>query len=204
MRLPISRAHRSTYLDCRDRFWRLAVNNGWRVFYLGGAPGVAQTGAANLRGRWPGAEIATHHGYFDPDGWDSEEVLRKIAGFRPDVLFVGMGMPLQEEWTARVFDELPPCVVFTVGAAFDYEAGAVPTPPRWTGQLGLEWLFRFAAEPRRLFFRYFIEPWTLVPAMVADARGYHAPSARRAAAKSDGSSAPTRGSRSRGASAGSR
>ena len=55
-----------------------------------------------------------------------------------------------------------------VGAAFDYEAGAIPTPPRWTGRMGVEWLFRLMAEPRRLVFRYLIEPWTLIGPAFAD------------------------------------
>ncbi|MGZ8370355.1 MAG: WecB/TagA/CpsF family glycosyltransferase, partial [Caulobacteraceae bacterium] len=58
--------------------------------------------------------------------------------------------------------------VFTVGAAFDYEAGAVPTPPRWTGRLGVEWLARFLVEPRRLFTRYFVEPWSLIGPALGD------------------------------------
>jgi N-acetylglucosaminyldiphosphoundecaprenol N-acetyl-beta-D-mannosaminyltransferase len=203
MRQPISRTHRSTYLGWRDGFWRAAVHNRWRVFYLGGAPGVAQAGAANLRGRWPGADIAVHHGYFDADGWESEEVLAKIAGFRPDVLLVGMGSPRQEIWTLRALEQLPACVIFTVGAAFDYEAGAVALPPPWTSPLGLERLWRSLADPRRLF-SYLVEPWSLLPALAEDVRAYHAPSARSSAARSAGSSAPMRGSRSAGASLGSR
>lgn len=167
---PISRAHRSTYLDWREEFWRLAVTNGWRVFYLGGAPGVAERAAGAIRGRWPGAEIGVRDGFFDAAGPENEAVLAEIAAFRPDVLFVGMGMPRQEAWAAAVLDRLPPCVVFTVGAAFDYEAGVVPTPPRWTGRVGLEWLWRFGAEPRRLFTRYFLEPWSLLPQALGDLR----------------------------------
>ena len=165
---PLSRAHRSTYLDWREAFWRLAQQQGWRVFYLGGAPGVAETAAAKIRERWPGAVIGVRDGYFDLSS--SQEVLREIQAFRPNILFVGMGMPRQEVWTLEALPHLPPCVVFTIGAAFDYEAGAIPTPPRWTGRVGLEWFWRFASEPRRLFTRYFIEPWWLVPAAIADLR----------------------------------
>jgi len=164
---PIRRRHRSTYLDWREDFWRLAVHYGWRVFYLGGAPGVAETAAGAIRGRWPGAEIGVRDGFFR---LDDPAVVAEVAAYRPDVLFVGMGMPRQEAWTAAALDRLPPCVVFTVGAAFDYEAGAVPTPPRWTGRVGLEWFWRFCAEPRRLFIRYFVEPWSLLPQAFDDLR----------------------------------
>jgi N-acetylglucosaminyldiphosphoundecaprenol N-acetyl-beta-D-mannosaminyltransferase len=135
---------------------------------LGGAPGVAETAAANIRKRWPGAVIGVRDGYFDVAR--DEGVRAEIAAFRPDILFVGMGMPRQEEWTAAAYDALPPCVVFTVGAAFDYEAEVVPTPPRWTGRMGLEWLWRFGAEPKRRFTRYFVEPWLLIPAALGDLR----------------------------------
>ena len=95
----------------------------------------------------------------------------QIAAWRPDVLFVGMGMPREEQWIARHYRHLPPCVVFPVGAAFDYEAGAVPTPPRWTGRLSVEWLYRFATEPRRLFTRFFVEPCSLIGPALADLGG---------------------------------
>ncbi len=166
--LPISRRHRCTYLDWRELFWSLASARGWRVFYLGGEPGIAASGAAAVKQRWPGAAIIVRHGRFEPSrtGPENAEVLAAIGSAQPHVLFVGMGMPRQEAWILDNLDRLGGCVIFSVGAAFDYEAGAIPTPPRWTGRMGLEWLFRFASEPRRLFSRYMIEPWSLIlPAM---------------------------------------
>jgi N-acetylglucosaminyldiphosphoundecaprenol N-acetyl-beta-D-mannosaminyltransferase len=169
---PIERAHRATYLDWREQFWRKACEHQWRVFYLGGAPGVAERGAAAIRRQWPSAQIAVRDGFFDMDDPVADAaVARQVADWRPNVLFVGMGMPRQERWIARHHSSLPPCVSFSVGAAFDYEAGVIPTPPRWTGRVGLEWLYRFAAEPKRLFTRYFIEPWTLIGPALADLSG---------------------------------
>lgn len=165
---PIRRRHRATYLDWRELFWAEAVRCGWRVFYLGGAPGVAARGAEAIRSRWPDAAIATRDGMFDMTGEANRDVLREIVAFRPEVLFVGMGMPRQEHWMLQNLCSLPPCVAFNVGAAFDYEAGAVPTPPRWTGRMGVEWLWRLCAEPKRLATRYLLEPWTLIPAAVGD------------------------------------
>jgi N-acetylglucosaminyldiphosphoundecaprenol N-acetyl-beta-D-mannosaminyltransferase len=169
---PVGIEHRATYLDWREAFWRAAQAGGWRVFQLGGAPGVADQAAEALRLRWPGVEIGVRHGFFDlDDPNEANAVVAEIRDWRPDVLFVGMGMPRQERWVARHRTALPACVIFTVGAAFDYEAGVTPTPPRWSGRLGVEWLFRFAAEPTRLFTRYFIEPWSLIGPALADLRG---------------------------------
>lgn len=162
--------HRCTYLDWRERFWSLADKNGWRVYYLGGAPGVAATAARTLRRRYPRAVIETRHGYFDAERGSRENaaVLESIAAFKPQILFVGMGMPRQELWILRNKRDLPDCVMFSVGAAFDYEAGVQAAAPRWVGRLGLEWLFRLAADPRRLFGRYCVEPWFLIGRAVKD------------------------------------
>jgi N-acetylglucosaminyldiphosphoundecaprenol N-acetyl-beta-D-mannosaminyltransferase len=162
--------HRSTYLDWRDHFWSLTARQGWRVFYLGGAPGVASTAAESLAGRYPGAKIAVRDGYFDADGVENEAVLAEIAAYGPQVLFVGMGMPRQELWIARNLERLPSAVILSVGAAFDYEAGVQVAAPRWMGRLGIEWLFRLAHDPRRLFRRYCIEPWALIRPALADVR----------------------------------
>jgi len=168
---PVHRAHRNTYLDFREDFWRLAAEKRWRVFHLGCKPGVGARAVEALSAKWPAVTFAERDGYFDMAGADNEAVLDQIAAFKPDILFVGMGMPRQERWILDNWDRLPACVVFPIGAAFDYEAGVVPTPPRWTAAIGMEWLARFLAEPGRLFHRYFVEPWLLVPAMVRDVIG---------------------------------
>ncbi|MCA0367187.1 MAG: WecB/TagA/CpsF family glycosyltransferase [Proteobacteria bacterium] len=164
--------HRCTYLDWRDHFWSLADRKGWRVLSIGGAPGVGEAAAAKLASRYPGAEIETRHGYFDaaPGSADNAAVLAQVAAFKPHVLFVGMGMPRQELWIADHFDALPPCVVLSVGAAFDYEAGAQKAAPRWMGRAGIEWAYRLFHDPKRLFVRYCVEPWFLLPLIVADIR----------------------------------
>ena len=165
---PIRRRHRATYLDWRELFWAEACRRGWRVFYLGGAPGVAERGASAIRERWPRARVGAADGYFEPGSAGDASRLETIRNFRPDVLFVGMGMPRQERWVVENRAALPVCVTFNVGAAFDYEAGAQATPPRWTGRLGVEWLWRLVGDPRRMARRYLLEPWTLIPAAIGD------------------------------------
>ncbi len=163
------RLHRCTYLDWRDLFWAEARRRSWRVFYLGGAPGVAQTAAARLKAEW-GVEIEVADGYFDmtADSEGSADIRRRINAFDPDILFVGMGMPRQEAWIVRNHAKLGPCAIFSVGAAFDYEAGVQKAAPRWMGQVGLEWLFRLTADPKRLFTRYCVEPFSLIGPALRD------------------------------------
>ncbi len=166
----VSRAHRCTYLDWREDFWTLAAREGWRVFHLGCAPGVGEAARAAVLGRHSGVDLKVRHGFFDLAGPENDAILAEIAAFKPQILFVGMGMPRQEAWIAANLDRLPPAVIFPIGAAFDFEAGRSVTPPRWTARFGLEWLHRFLHEPRRLFTRYFLEPWSLVGPAFGDLR----------------------------------
>ena len=169
---PARGVHRCTYLDWRGAFWAQAAAENWRVFFVGGAPGVAERAKAAIADRWPAASLSVHHGYFDrrPGSAETEAVLEAITAFRPDVLFVGMGMPLQETWLLDNYDRLPPCVMFPLGGAFDYEAGVQRPCPRWLGRMGLEWFYRLAHDPRRLFHRYCVEPVHLIGPALADLR----------------------------------
>jgi N-acetylglucosaminyldiphosphoundecaprenol N-acetyl-beta-D-mannosaminyltransferase len=166
----VSRRHRSTYLDWREAFWTRAAAEGWRVYHLGCAPGVGEAARAAIHARHSNVEIGVRHGFFDPDGSENDRIVDEIRAFDPHVLLVGMGMPRQEAWIEANYERLPPAVIFPIGAAFDFEAGKSKTPPRWTGRMGLEWLHRFAHEPKRLFSRYFVEPWSLIGPAVVDLR----------------------------------
>lgn len=163
------RFHRCTYLDWRDAFWERAIKENWKVFFVGGAPGVGEKAVERIRNDWPQAQIAVHHGYFDATqgGAENQAVVDAINAYRPDIVLVGMGMPRQEIWVLENQKALGPCVTFTVGGAFDYEAGVQRPSPRWMGQVGMEWLFRLMVDPQRLFTRYCVEPWHLMgPALV--------------------------------------
>jgi N-acetylglucosaminyldiphosphoundecaprenol N-acetyl-beta-D-mannosaminyltransferase len=163
--------HRCTYLDWRKAFWMLAREIGWKVFYLGGAPGVAEAARTSLINEFGDLQIGVRDGYFDAEtvSDDNKDVLAQIKAFQPDILLVGMGMPRQELWISRNHADLPNCVVMPVGAAFDYEAGVQVAAPRWIGRIGLEWLFRLVSDPRRLFRRYCVEPWFLIGMLMDDA-----------------------------------
>ena len=155
----VGRRHRVTYADWIGPLARECAERGWRVFHLGGRPGVGARAAAILRARHPGLEIESLPGYFEDSR--GAGVTRAIAAFRPDLLMVGMGMPRQEAWVAAHVDALEVPAVLTCGACMDYVAGVVATPPRWAGRVGLEWGFRLIAEPRRLGYRYLVEPWSV-------------------------------------------
>ena len=162
--------HRCTYLDWRDHFWSLVDRNGWRVMYIGGEPKVVERARGRLAYEYPNADIKVRDGFFiaTPGSRDNAVVVEQVKAFDPHILFVGMGMPRQELWILDNLDALPNCAVFSVGAAFDYEAGEQKAAPRWMGRMGIEWLFRLLHDPRRLARRYLIEPWSLSHLIAAD------------------------------------
>jgi N-acetylglucosaminyldiphosphoundecaprenol N-acetyl-beta-D-mannosaminyltransferase len=135
-----------------------------RVFLLGGEPGVAEKAAKIFQQSAPDATFSTWDGYFDkaPGSAGCEEVLKAIADFRPHVLLVGMGMPIQEKWITENLDRIQADVIIPQGAFMDYYVGVKKPAPLWLGRLGLEWLFRLATEPKRLARRYGVEPWLLM------------------------------------------
>ncbi len=161
---PVRRQHRVTYVDWVDPLLNAANRHGWRVFYLGGQPHSVQRGTEILMRRYPGLQIEAEPGHFDSTAGheDSERVLGKINSHRPHLLMVGMGMPLQEHWILENHEKLNANAILTCGACIDYISGTVPTAPRWLGRIGLEWAFRLSCEPRRLWKRCFVEPWSLL------------------------------------------
>jgi N-acetylglucosaminyldiphosphoundecaprenol N-acetyl-beta-D-mannosaminyltransferase len=169
--LKVSRQHRVTFLDYKDQLFALADERSWRVFYLGGRPGVAAKAAQQVRDSYPNLTLRCHHGYLATDA-DNARVVAQIREFRPQFVLVGMGMPIQEKWLLRNHHHFPSTALIAVGAGFDYLAGEVPTPGRWLGAIGFEWLYRLCSEPRRLAYRYLVEPWFLLPHAVRDLLSY--------------------------------
>jgi N-acetylglucosaminyldiphosphoundecaprenol N-acetyl-beta-D-mannosaminyltransferase len=164
--LPLRREHRTTYVDLIGPLLATAARERWRVFCVAGRPGVAERAATRLRAEHAGLEIETAHGWFAAEA--AEVVVEKIRAFRPQLLFVGMGMPRQELFLHEHRERLEGCVALPCGGCFDYLAGVVATPPRWLGRVGLEWLYRLAGEPARLGPRYLLEPWTLLPVLLRE------------------------------------
>ena len=158
---PISRNHRFSYSYTLSSTLRHAELSGWRVFYLGSSPQTVATANEIIRNRFPKLSFLAHHGFFAKgrDRSENREVLKEIASFRPQVLFVGMGMPIQEGWLMENYASLNANVIITSGASLDYIAGTLKAPPKWVGEVGLQWLYRLLTEPKRLGRRYLVEPF---------------------------------------------
>jgi N-acetylglucosaminyldiphosphoundecaprenol N-acetyl-beta-D-mannosaminyltransferase len=139
------------------RYCERSAETGIRMYLYGGRnQGALVQLALNLRRRYPGIKIVG--GYSPPFRPLSEEedeaVVDEINRSEADVVWVGIGQPKQEIWMARMRERLSAPVLIGVGAAFDFHAGLVPQAPDQLQRLGLEWAFRLAQEPRRLWKRY--------------------------------------------------
>lgn len=132
------------------------LERGWRHFFYGGGPGVADELAAALARRFPALHVVgTYAPPFRELTPEEETALAgQVAAARPDILWVGLSTPKQERWMAAHVDALGVPALVGVGAAFDFLSGRKPQAPRWVQRSGLEWLFRLASEPRRLWRRY--------------------------------------------------
>lgn len=168
----IDRKHRITYVDLIYPLLEVANNNNWKIFYLGSKPRVAEKAVKKISTIFGNILFKTHHGFFDKTTGSKEnkEVVSAINSFNPNLLMVGMGMPRQEKWILENFKLLNANVLLNCGACFDYIAGEQKTPPRIFGKLGLEWFYRFLFNPVRLFRRYFIEPFYLIPYAIQDVK----------------------------------
>ena len=147
LRTPIH--HKVSGVDLVGHVCRLSAERGWRVFFLGAAPGVADEAAANLRARFPGAQIVgTHDGYFTPE--QEPDVLARIKAAMPDVLLVAFGIPKQEKWITRHKADLNIPVSVGIGGSFDVYSGRVSRAPVWMQEHSLEWLHRLASNPKKI------------------------------------------------------
>ena len=140
---------RVTGIDLLLNIFPVASKRKWRMFFLGGAPGVAAEAAAKVREKYPGIMFEHNHGYFRP-GEEEQEVLRKIGEFNPHVLVAGLGAPYQERWINRHYRKLAIPVSIGVGGSFDVLSGRAKRAPGWVQRIKLEWLARLISQPWRL------------------------------------------------------
>jgi N-acetylglucosaminyldiphosphoundecaprenol N-acetyl-beta-D-mannosaminyltransferase len=144
------------------------VARGWRHFFYGGGPGVAEQLAERLAERFPGLAVA---GTWCPPfreltAEEVDEVVARVDASGADIVWVGLSTPKQERWMAAFRPRLAAPVLVGVGAAFDFHAGTVRQAPAFLQRAGLEWAFRLAMEPRRLWRRYLRNNPAFVAAIV--------------------------------------
>ncbi|MEI9941356.1 MAG: WecB/TagA/CpsF family glycosyltransferase [Pseudomonadota bacterium] len=137
---------------------RRAAEHGYRVYFLGGAPGVADLAKSKLEAALPGIQIVgTDASRIDVnDLGQGDEVAERIRRAEPDLVLVALGAPKQEIWSYTRTERLKPAVLIGVGASLDFVAGIQKRAPSWMSKAGLEWLYRLAQEPRRLAARYLL------------------------------------------------
>ncbi len=143
--------------DLMDRYLARCATNGTRHYLYGGRnQGALVQLVTELRRRHPGLQIVG--GYSPPFRTLSDEeerwVVTDINRSNADVLWVGTGQPKQEKWMRAMRPRLDTPILAGVGAAFDFHAGLIPQAPGWMQSTGLEWTYRLAQEPRRLWRRY--------------------------------------------------
>lgn len=136
---------RVTGIDLVQSIFPLADREKWRIFFLGGKPGVAQRAGIQVVQKYPGIIWDESHGYFSPE--EEAYVLERIRSFQPDVLLVGLGAPRQEYWIEKNFELST--VSIGVGGSFDALAGNVVRAPKRVQEYQLEWLYRLWKEPWR-------------------------------------------------------
>jgi len=133
------------------------LSKGYRHYLYGGTPEVVERLGSRLQERFPGIQIVgTHAPPFPYTEEDDDMVIGNIKTARPDIVWCGLGAAKEEFWTSQHIGKVVAPVLIGVGAAFDFHSGTKPQAPRWMQRAGLEWAFRLAHEPRRLWRRYLI------------------------------------------------
>jgi exopolysaccharide biosynthesis WecB/TagA/CpsF family protein len=149
---------------------KAAIDAGQTIFLLGGQPGVADAAAETLRGMGLGGSIAgVHHGYVKRGGEEEAEAIAAINASGASIVLVGMGVPVQDVWIARNFERIKAPVVIGVGGLFDFFAGRVSRAPGFLRGRGLEWTWRLAQEPSRMWKRYLVGNAVFIGRALAEA-----------------------------------
>jgi N-acetylglucosaminyldiphosphoundecaprenol N-acetyl-beta-D-mannosaminyltransferase len=141
---------------------QVSIETGYRHYFYGGEERIPQQLAQRLTARFPGLTVV---GAYSPpfrpltEG-ERARVVEQVNEARPDIIWVGLGTPMQDLWMAAYRPLLNAPVLIGVGAAFDIHSGRQSQAPKWMRRNGLEWLFRLVQEPRRLWRRYLLyNPW---------------------------------------------
>lgn len=145
---------------------KMAAKEGFSIFLLGAAEGVAKKAAINLMKKYKNLKIAGVYSpsyTFENDVQEISDIIRRINKAKPDILCIGLGTPKQEKFYHQYKDLLNVPLTLHIGATIDFEAGVVKRAPKWVSYAGLEWLYRLMKEPRRLYRRYLLDDVEIFP-----------------------------------------
>jgi N-acetylglucosaminyldiphosphoundecaprenol N-acetyl-beta-D-mannosaminyltransferase len=150
-----------------------AAVRGWRLYFLGGHPGVADEAKAILEREYPGLRVVgTSAPMIDlsRDISEQRDTIEAIREVRPDLLFLALGAPKQEIFAHRIREMVGPVVMLGIGASLDFVTGKARRSPPWMSAVGLEWIYRLAQEPDRLWRRYLLRDPKFLPILFQEAR----------------------------------
>jgi len=151
--------------DLFPNICKMAAEQGYSVFLLGGKPDAAKLTSERLMKEYPGLKVSGI--YCPPYGFENNEqenakIIRMLKDAKPDVLFVGLGTPKQEKWIFEYKELYGIPVSMCVGGSFELYCGMLKRAPLWMQKTGLEWLWRLMIEPRRLWKRYLVDDLVFV------------------------------------------
>lgn len=141
--------------DMLPHLCQATIEKGLSIYLLGAQEGVAAQMAANLKLKYPTIKIVgVRNGYFSQQ--NSTAIIEDINASKADILLLGMGSPVQENWLNKHAPSLNCRTALAVGGLFDFYSGKIPRAPIWMRELGLEWVWRLVQEPRAKFHRYVV------------------------------------------------
>ena len=146
--------------DLVPELCKVAAKKGYSVFIIGGKEGIAEKAKKNLENELPNIKIVGT--YSPPFGFEKadnelDKINQMISDVHPDLVIACFGCPKQEKWIYENYQKYDGIVSVCAGATVDFLAGNVNRAPMWMSEHGLEWLYRFLQEPKRLFKRYFVD-----------------------------------------------
>jgi N-acetylglucosaminyldiphosphoundecaprenol N-acetyl-beta-D-mannosaminyltransferase len=148
-----------------------SAHTALNIFFLGGNPGIAEQAAKKLQSQFHNLKIAGF--YCPPFGFEhnqaeTDRIIDDINSRNVDILFIGVGAPKQEKWAAKHLDRLHVGPILCVGAAFDFAAGIIKRAPLWIQKSGMEWFWRLASEPGRMWKRYLVRDSRFIPLAIKE------------------------------------
>lgn len=134
--------------DLYNHLLALSAQKGYKVYFFGGSPGIAEAAKVKAENLYPGVSIVgCHNGYFSDE--EINNIIEEINKSEAQILFVALGAPKQEKWLAKYRKQLNPKIIMGIGGSFDVLAGKMQRAPKWMQNASLEWAFRLYKQPSR-------------------------------------------------------